>query len=115
MKNLKPFDLEKALAGAKVVSRDGIEVTEIKLFESIKHDFKVVAISGGDVATYTIDGVYSCTKGESKYDLFLAPELKTGWVNIYPNGESYWHETKEGAERECKNYLIACTKIEWYE
>lgn len=35
-----------------------------------------------EVCTYTKDGE-RYTQREDKYDLFFAPEKKTGWINLY--------------------------------
>lgn len=36
---MKPFDLEKALAGERVVTRDGDEVTQITKFDLIRSEY----------------------------------------------------------------------------
>lgn len=84
MENLKPFDLEKALAGAKVVTRDGREVSEIVLLKTLRSGrFPVITVVNGMREEYAMDGTYNEEKSESNYDLFLATEIKTGWIGIF--------------------------------
>ncbi|MCE5180581.1 MAG: hypothetical protein LLG15_02150 [Betaproteobacteria bacterium] len=53
---MKPFNLEKALAGEPVVTRDGIPVTDFHYFEREKSVFKVCALVDGIVERFTADG-----------------------------------------------------------
>jgi len=89
---MKKFNLEEALAGKPVVTRDGRKVRSI-----IKFDvdyFPVVAIIEGreDVATFTLNGEYShatfTLDGEYRHtrcnnDLFMATVKNKGYVNLY--------------------------------
>ena len=88
---MKPFDLEKALAGEPVVTRDGYRVTDIHLFSGAITNWKVIAHieNNSSVYSFTIDGKYSDNDAGSDYDLFMyEPER---WVNIY------WDEMTEKA------------------
>ena len=78
---MKPFNLEKALAGEPVVTRDGRKVTDIHYF-SAPAKYKVVAhiVNNSCVDTFEIDGTY-LEDSESSTDLFMAERER--WINIY--------------------------------
>lgn len=92
MSKLKPFDLEAAKAGAKVVTRDGRQVRIICWDAKLKLNFSIVALvtmDNGDELTnrYNNDGNRLGGIGEEHpYDLFLLdesePEL-TGFEKEY--------------------------------
>lgn len=94
---MKPFDLEKALAGDPVVTRDGREVTQIHLFDTTaKH--RLFGVLFGEVEAFSIDGRY-WDNGDSEADLFMAPKKRTVWVNLYahrPN--AFYYNTQEDAD-----------------
>jgi hypothetical protein len=79
---LEKFDLEKALNGAKVVTRDGREVTQLTKFEGLK-DYPLVGIVDSQLHTWTTQGPLSLHLGECGADLFLAVEPKRIWVNVF--------------------------------
>jgi len=89
---LLPFDLEKALNGAKLVTRDGREVTgfEKRLGHEEAHPFCYI----GQIAkewskdAFTDEGKYYSNSKESKVDLFLldeqpAPDLQPNYKRMY--------------------------------
>ena len=78
---MKPFDLEKALAGAKVVTRDGREVTQLTKFD-VRGDFPLTGIIQNQRESFKLNGKYS-DHIESHYDLFMAPQKQSIWVNVY--------------------------------
>lgn len=76
--NLKPFNLEAALAGEPVVTRDGQEATQVTLFEC-SSEFPLIAVVNGEVYSFTKQGRhYNCGQ-PSSFDLFMKP--KTHIVN----------------------------------
>jgi hypothetical protein len=80
---MKPFDLEAALAGAPVQTRDGRPVTQLVKFD---FSFGPVRLAGviddHRVGVWLADGL-DCTFGNSQSDLLMAPVKKTGWVARY--------------------------------
>lgn len=89
--------------------------------------YPVLAVSKKDPThescnSYTIDGKLY-TEGDSRADLFFAPEKKEGWVNIFDLSEGPClgrvYSSKEVAESMIKNCglhpYIATVKIEWEE
>jgi len=83
----KPFDLEKALAGEPLVTRDGSAATQLTRFDC-DAPYQLVAVVRGEIEEFTIDG-RSVEHRESPYDLFMY-ELER-WVNVY------WNEEKQNA------------------
>ena len=80
---LEPFDLEKALNGEKVVTRDGRQVTQLTHFELLNNTYPLYGVIGGGLDGWTIDGRYSKYDTENKADLFLESKVQSIWVNIY--------------------------------
>ena len=81
-KNLRPFDLSLALSGAKVITRDGREVTQLHKFE-ITGAYLIHGVLGGEVENWTKDGIYNNSDNEpDDNDLFLAPSEVTLWVPV---------------------------------
>jgi hypothetical protein len=104
---LEKFDLEKALNGAKVVTRDGKEVKELKKFEGLQIHI-LVGLIDGDVHCWNEDG-RPHNDYSGVYDLFIAVETKRVYVNVlqYANGDlwvgSECFPTFETAQNFCKN------------
>lgn len=89
---MKPFDLEKALAGAPVVTRIGEEVTQVVFFNA-STTFPVRAVIDGTIYSYTTAGarvlLASASSGGNDLDLFMAPVKKVAYINVYrPNHDS---------------------------
>jgi len=81
MKPLKPFNLEEALAGKPVQTRDGGEVTQLTLFKT-NAIYPLLAVVDGIIKTYTDAGTLT-VKTPSDYDLFMKAEMVEAWVNVY--------------------------------
>jgi hypothetical protein len=76
---MKPFNLEAALAGAKVVTRDGSEVTELTLFDIAKDGYVLFGVLESQVHSWLINGRYFRVD-EATSDLFMAPNIQSFWV-----------------------------------
>ena len=83
---MKPFDLEKAIAGHPLVTRDGRKVLDFHYFKAAEIEFPIYALlEKGVVESYKINGM-NLQESASHYDLLLAPLKKTYWVNVYRYG-----------------------------
>jgi hypothetical protein len=114
MSNLKPFNLEKALAGEKVVTRSGWEVVAIfcdKVLMSRESfdDFKPVIFickTPDQEKHYSMIATVEGVTENKMYDLFLLPKVTTYWANVYSNGRSIYlnlpHKSKDEALK-CKD------------
>lgn len=88
------FDLEKALAGAKVITRDGREVTQLTRFD-IYGNYPLIGVINKQKETFQINGKFQ-DSGESTADLFMAPEKISCWVNVYLHKSLAGHVEKIG-------------------
>ncbi len=105
---MKPFNLEKALAGEPVVTRCGHKVTDLKHYpEATQVAFCIAALVHGhtvEVETFKKSGAF--TAGENGFDLFMAePEI---WVNIYYSKaqNSAWCSQFYESEQEAKEFIV---------
>jgi hypothetical protein len=78
--NFKPFNLEAALTGDPVVTRDGQVATQLVRFAVIDSQ-PVRAVVGGQVLGFRTDGTYY-SAGTSRHDLFMAKKERTVYINI---------------------------------
>lgn len=82
--NLKPFNLERALAGEPVVTRDGTETVKNIIDCGFGSNPVIVEFNDGDEThTYSRVGKFYKHGTECRLDLFMAPVEKTVWVNVY--------------------------------
>lgn len=85
---MKPFDLEKAKAGAPVCTREGFKA-RIVCFDVDNDKFPVVALIKDSInrneypVSLTKEGRFSYGEADSLKDLFMVVEKKYGWVNLY--------------------------------
>lgn len=123
-KNLKPFDIEKAKQGAKVVTRDGRPARIIcyDMADPIDHIVALVKIHEDgreEVFVYNDRGEWDEDFGSAN-NLFMAPTIVERWVNVYKGGDGYaytYHKSEQEA-LECKDFFseyVATTKITWEE
>ena len=118
---MNKFNLEKALAGEKVITRDGREVTQIVSFDASDSEFVVYGVIDGEaIDSWTQDGGYHDTNSEEcGADLFMEPVMLSGFINQYSDHTPTWHPTKEEADDD--NILdaigncIACIDLSKFE
>jgi hypothetical protein len=119
---LKPFNLEKALAGEKVVTLGGQEVVKIVHFKDATPEERVIFQVEDVVYLCNEEGKYFTTGSGSQLDLFMTTTKKQGWVGVY---KPRWPEelarcnevyaTKEEALEKKYGGLIDIVMIEWEE
>lgn len=82
---LKPFNLEAALRGEPVVTRDGRPVTQVTKFDAPNDPNPVIAVIDGETQSFTLAGTYFGQSKETEYDLFMATKTvkKEGWVVLW--------------------------------
>jgi hypothetical protein len=106
----KEFNLEEALNGAKVVTRDGREVTQLTKFKSIE-EHCLYGVVDEEIHSWLKNGTfYEHTK--NKNDLFLVVEPKSIWVNVYRFadgicviGESYKSKDEAMMNKDSSEYI----------
>ena len=78
---MKPFNLEAALRGEPVVTRDGRKVTQVTKFDVAPGADSVFAVIDGLVFSFYCDG--SGLEAESTIDLFMAERtIRIGDVEV---------------------------------
>lgn len=117
---LKPFDLEAAKNGAKVVTRDGHAV-RIICYDRKNEEYPIVALVGEDegaVFSYSSGGRYlEPNLTDHDLDLFMAPVKHEGWV-VIKDGEIVdrtIYSNRKNAELDYEGEGIIVAKIEWEE
>jgi hypothetical protein len=123
--NMKPFNLEAALAGAPVVTRDGQAVAGIHHFTTVEDDYVLGAVVNGSLETFSAEGAFNITRHHG-LDLFMAPVMKSGWVNVYwdnKNAETFTSDAYATSEEAAtaiassKTGLVYLSRfaVEWEE
>lgn len=111
---LKPFNLEEALNGAKVVTRDGREVKQLQKFITFDK-MKLYGVIDEQVYRWDENGK-NLFAHRIEYDLFIDVEPQRVWVNVYRDGNKIWignpHLSKDEA---IANVAITCTYIKTIE
>ena len=110
------FNLEKALAGDKVVTRDNREVSQIVEFKGTANGYTLYGVVGDEVESWKECGRFlALMDSDNPYDLFMAPKKLSGWVNIYPNlAGPFFYESKGDADRCASIDRIACIDLSQY-
>lgn len=125
----KPFDLKEALAGAKVVTRAGREVTQLVLFHDVETVYPLKGVSEGMLFNWDGDGNFYKTTPGHYMDLFLGvePVTKEGWINLYKASQSltnpegvttgvHVHESEDDAKSVATLWRYLTTvKVTWEE
>lgn len=122
--NFKPFDLEAAKAGKPVCTRNGQEV-RIICFDAKLENYSIIALvkeKGSTreyLHTYTNEGRIYYKNPTHSLDLVMPLKKKTGWVNIFANGEytvSNIYTTEQSAKvNAIIGKAVDTIQIEWYE
>lgn len=94
---MKPFDLEAAKAGKKLVTRDGREARFVAHVPECGVANRVLAYISGQRAIFDFYESGKFATSESAHDLFMAPERITRYVNLFPDGVAYWFDTEAKA------------------
>lgn len=80
---MKPFNLERALAGDPVQTMDGRPVTQLTRFECKCRN--VVGVVEGALHLWDEEGNCGGIYDPNKVTLVMVPVKKYGWVNLYKN------------------------------
>jgi hypothetical protein len=85
---MEEFNLERALAGEPVCTRDGRDVTQLVVF-NLKSTDSLYGVLDGELDRWTINGFYYLNKIISEHDLFMKPKENAIWINVYKNKEGH--------------------------
>lgn len=125
---MKPFDLEKAKAGAPVCTREGFRA-RIVCFDADHNRFPIIAlikdsnISNEYPVSLTKKGRFSDGEDDSLKDLFMEVEKKEGWTNIYKGMTERYISCVYSTKKEAMSKIIKdgdvtyidTVKVEWEE
>jgi hypothetical protein len=80
-----PFNLEEALADKPLVCRNGKLVTQFVEFKNTEAIHCLVGVCDDMIMHWTINGFCHTADGlkPSEWDLFMAPEKQSVWINVY--------------------------------
>lgn len=97
-RSLKPFDLQQALAGKPVQTRDGRKVSNLIVYEGPTGAEYLIGVPDGNNAPmiWYVNGTVHT--GEHRADLFMSPEPVTVYVNVTGSFISQPYETIEEAK-----------------
>lgn len=109
---MKPFELQKALEGKKVITREGKNVTQLTLFDVNNH-ILLAAVVEGELLKFLENGKVNSSDILSPNDLFMAD---TGsWINLFydKDRDTFWlgvnrYETEEEAQSNLTDH-------KWYQ
>lgn len=123
---MKRFNLEEAIAGKPVVTRNGHPV-RILCVDRRGMEFPIIALMDTGtqeiVMAYTKEGCRVYNNSISENDLVMASEKKEGWVNLYITENSFAevdtviYESEERAllNKDTDKQYISTVKINWEE
>jgi len=91
---MEKFDLERALAGEPVCTRDGRDVTQLVKFDAKNEDEVIFGVIDEEIYSWTIDGKWdNMVKSQSPFDIFMKPKENAIWVNLYKSKEGHLYTT----------------------
>ena len=124
---MKPFDLQKALAGEPVVTRDGRPVKIAGYNPHAVEGVRILGWAGKTSRSWYCDGKYTEAENGHDADLFMAenPKVKKeGWVNVYNRPDAslppklsnaYFNEALARKSAIKSDAYVDTVKIEWEE
>lgn len=81
----KTFDLQAAIAGKPIVCRNGTPA-EFVAYKEDAYTYKIVCFVREEFITFTKDGSFIASAVDG-FDLFMAPEKKKVWINVWQDKE----------------------------
>lgn len=121
---MRPFNLQEALAGKRVVLRNLDATNQVKKVYHIPEAVYPVLVvyENGSTSGRMIDGRWETLNRDDGLDLVMASEKKVGWVNIYwrvGRASKYvqgpFDHEEQALQAKYNGDLIATVKIEWEE
>lgn len=82
-KGCKPFDLEKAMAGEPVVTRDGRPYKFGAYNPDAKSPYKIIGWLNREHTSHSEDGIFYPDRRTCINDLFMAAKMQKVWVNLW--------------------------------
>lgn len=113
----KPFNLEEALNGSKVVTRDGCNVNQLTFFENAKVLQLVGVFDDGTMSSWRKNGMHTTSGSRlSDKDLVIVVNAISAWVNVYIDDNKIWlGHTYPSKEEAIEKITNRCTYIKTIE
>jgi hypothetical protein len=91
---MEQFNLERALAGKPICTRDGRDVTQLTKFD-VKEKEPIYGVLDGEVHAWYADGSFFFDSFSCENDLFMKSKENAIWVNVFKrkNGDLYISST----------------------
>ena len=110
---MKAFDIQKALDGADVITRDGREVYQLTWFDCAnKHC--VHGVIDNWIFTWTIEGKFMGNGDEHDKDLFMSPAVHHRWVPQYGDEFTVGYDSIESAKQKHPD-AVGFKMVSWEE
>jgi hypothetical protein len=90
---MEKFNLERALAGDPVITRNGKEVTQLAKFNIQRDKQCLIGVLNHELERWTVDGNYFLSETESEQDLFMKPKENAIWINVYKKKDGFLYTT----------------------
>lgn len=129
-KQFKPFDLEAALAGAPVQTKDGRKVRLLCFDRKTTNSYHIIGLlDTGElelVFSWTTNGVYESLLNDHGLNLVMSPVKKEGWIVLYPiepwrestiakQTRGVYYDKKEAEKVRGNDLSLPVVKVEWEE
>lgn len=109
-----PFNLERALAGEKVVNKKGNVAGKIVDFGEFPDGYSLRVLIDGEVGEFTREGKYFLNDNCSDKDLFMVPNQLGGFVNLYAHKSPTGHKYRADADKDNIG-RVACIDLSQFE
>ena len=98
------FDLERALAGDKVITRCGDEVEQLMVF-NCRSEKSLYCVIDCKVQSFDSRGRFNYIDGNTSFDLFMAPKKLSGFINVYKYNGAISATLKSAKDAACIGIL----------
>jgi hypothetical protein len=86
---MEEFNLERALSGEPVCTRDGRDVTQLIRFKC-EEKMKLFGVLDEGVHYWNDDGSWKVDSDTNNKDLFMKPKENAIWVNVHSKDSRIW-------------------------
>jgi hypothetical protein len=108
---MSDFNLKEALAGAKVVTNSGDEVTQLTTLR-MSTESKLVGVHEDGICTWDSSGKFDYKNPAfTELDLKMAPVMGIGFLYLHTNGHSSFQQKKL---KEHNPYFVMCFDLSEY-
>lgn len=109
---MKPFNLECAIAGDPVITRDGRAVIDIHHFKHDKSNLCLCAhIEGEPSPDWFLASGRDNLSEEDPNDLFMAPKKRTVYMNVMEGGPGAWFISAYAANAAEHTYSVIARAV----